>query len=248
MKFKSLILSVFVAIIPLFLAAETYTVILEPLPPFINPGFVKSSNPGFSIVFLKQIEKQLGDTFKFSEAPYSRLKWGLKEKKYDLVGHMPYKLEVKEFYTYAQDVDWSIDVISDIYVVDKANLSKIKSLRIGTPRGNKEFASELTGIPLKNFYDSGTIESLLGMLYKGRIDAFWFPRSTTMPFIKKSGNKVYYKQFPDFTVPVCFSVQNNAKGTALKKRLEAEIAKINTKELFSEIHKFNSLPAEGEIN
>ena len=175
MRLKSLFLTAIVVLMPLILLAGTYTVVLEPLPPFINPGFAKSSNPGYSIVFLKQIEKQLGDTFKFSEAPYSRLKWGLKEKKYDLVGHMPYKLEVKEFYEYAQDVDWSIDVISDLYVVNKANLSKINSLKIGTPRGNKEFASELTGIPLKNFYDSGTIESLLGMLYKGRIDAFWFP-------------------------------------------------------------------------
>lgn len=228
--------------------AETIRVALEPMPPLIESGFKKAATPGYSVELLKKIEEKLGDTFTFAEAPYNRLKIGLKEDTYDLVGHMPYKAEVKEFYEYAVDIDWNIEVVSDIYVMKQSDLSTINTLKIGTPRGNKEFAAEVTGVPLKQFYDNGSIESLLQMLYAGRLDAFWFPRATTMPFLKKSGKKVYYKLFPDHTVPACFSVQNNDKGKALKARVEKALSEIDTDELFEEVLELNRMKPEGVLN
>ncbi len=227
---------------------DTYFVALEPLPPFINKGFVKNNDPGLSVELLKKIEKKIGAKFVFAEVPYGRLKLGLKNRLYDLVGHMPYLNEVEEFYTYALDVDWSIDVAMDLYVAKRKFLSNPTRLKIGIPRGNKDFAAEYTGLPLGLFYDKGSIESLLEMLVRGRIDAYWFPRASTVPHLRKMGHKIYYKKLPIKSLPIGFSVPNTERGRKLKAAMEDALQQIETRELFKEIYEFNEMPDEGEIN
>lgn len=227
---------------------ETYRIALEPLPPFINKGFVNSDKPGISVKLLKAVEKKTGDVFIFSEVPYGRLKLGLRNRQYDLVGHMPYRNEVPDFYTYARDVDWHIDVAMDLYVTDKDNLKKINSLKIGIPRGNKDFAAKYTGLPIGLFYDKGGIESLLKMLVRGRIDAYWFPRASTVPFLNEMESRFYYIKLPPESLPIGFSVPDTERGRQLKKKVEEALESIDVHDLFHEIHMVNEMPDEGEIN
>lgn len=225
--------------------AETYKIGIEPMPPFIN-----DAKSGYSVEMLKALEKEMpNDKFVFEEAPYNRLKTGLKDGSYDMVGHTPYGAEVKEFYEYAEDVNWQFEAITDLYVVNKDLLkdpTKIK--QIGTPRGNKEFAAELTGIPVNQFYDQGTIDSLLAMLKAGRIDGFWFPRATTLPIIKSLGFKVYFKAYPAQSPPIAFSTSKSEKGKALKSKVETALKKVKWETYFKAVLEYNKLGQEGEFN
>lgn len=138
-------------------------------------------------------------------------------------------------------------MMSDIIAMKKETLADIKNIQmIGTPRGNKEFAADLTGIPGANFYDNGSIETLLAMLKEGRINAFWFPRATTLPEVKKMNLKVFYKSIPEKGLAITFSTSKTEQGQALKTKFETALKKVKWEKIFKESLDLDKLPSEGQ--
>ncbi|MBT4088180.1 MAG: hypothetical protein HOE30_06785 [Deltaproteobacteria bacterium] len=224
--------------------AEEVRVNLEPLPPL-----VVDIETGLTLQLLREIEGISDLKFTITIGPYNRAKMALKDGRAALMGHTPHQLEAKEFYEYAQELKWSIPTKIDVYSLKKDNVSlgKYKTLkRIGTPRGNKEFISEVLGIPLNQFYE-GKIENLFKMLAKGRIDAFLFERVSSQTSIKKLKLQgVYYHEV--MFVPASFAVQKTPQGTRLMKKLDALINKTNHTDIFKDYSKFMKLPKEGVVS
>ncbi|WP_323117180.1 type 2 periplasmic-binding domain-containing protein, partial [Klebsiella quasivariicola] len=129
---------------------------------------------------LKKIEEVSDLKFQIKIKPYIRLRKEIEHGTLDLIGHTPYGKETKEFYQYAQDLNWSISSVSDIYAKSESKLKISRAIKIATPRGNAEFHSALLGIPISRFTDSGDLDSSIKMLKAGRIDLFIFERASTM--------------------------------------------------------------------
>ena len=244
MKKKLLILfAVLTAFLNRSAWAEIINVGLEPFPPLIT-----KDGKGYSVDMLRAVEKISDLTFNITVMPYNRAKHELKKGRVDLIGHTPHQLETKEFYTYAQELEWGIIVPVDIYSMNEANLDPkiFRTLkRIGTPRGNEGFFSQLYGIPIKQFH-TGTIESLLRMMKKGRSDLFLFERASTMSRIQKLGIKnVFYRQID--RIPASFAVRKSEHGTELKNKLDALIKKVDQERIFSGVTKYWSLPESGVV-
>jgi polar amino acid transport system substrate-binding protein len=224
------------------LYSETVKVGLEVFPPMI-----RDKQNGYIIDVLKKIETTSNLNFQIDIMPYNRTKNDLKSGQLDLIGLTPYGLETKDFYQYAQEIDLIIGVKTDIYVKDPNKLKDITKLKIGIPRGNEDFASELLGVSKDHFY-IGEIDNLLKMLDAGRIDAFWFERSATMRSLRGliiSG--IYYKQFPQNTIYIGFAVQKNQKGNTLKKTLEDQLKKIDKEKILGDYNRYFDLPLEGIV-
>ncbi len=246
MKFIRLILiSIFIISTTLLCHAEEVKVGLEPFPPLI-----KTSTTGYTVIMLKEIEKISDFKFYIKIMPYNRAKLQLKTKKIDLMGHTPSGVETKEFYAYAQDINWQINTFTDLYGIKKENVeqSKLKTMsKIGTPRGNVDFFSELLGIPAKQFYE-GEIGSLLKMLKKGRIEVFIFERASTMSTIKKHKiDNIFYKMV-DISVPAGLAVRTDDEGEKLKKKLDKLIKKLDTRKIFGPYLKYINLPKHGIVD
>ena len=226
------------------LYAEVIKVGLEPFPPLIT-----EEGKGFSVKMLRAMEKISDIRFKIKIMPYNRAKVELKKGIKNLIGHTPYQLETKEFYVYAQELNWSINAPLDIYSMDKGNLhpDKFKTLKkIGTPRGNEGFFSEVYGIPIEQFYSSGDIGSLLKMMKKGRIDIFLFERASTMTKIQEIGIKnVFYRNID--IIPASFGVRKDKQGTELKRKLDVLIKKVDQQQIFYEHLKYSNLPKSGIV-
>ncbi len=245
MKLKQMILiSLFMISTTLLCYAEEVKVGLEPFPPLI-----KTSMTGYTVMMLKEVEKISDFKFVIKIMPYNRAKVSLKTKKIDLMGHTPSGVETKEFYTYAQDINWRINTFTDLYGINKANTdqSRLKTYKkIGTPRGNIEFFSELLGIPAKQFY-AGQLGNLLMMLKKGRIDVFIFERASTMSTIKELKIKNIYYNVADVSVPAGLAVRTDKKGEKLKKKLDKLIAKLDTEKIFGPYLEYINLPQQGIV-
>ena len=223
--------------------SQTIQVGLEPLPPLIV-----DKNNGLTIQLLREVEKISDLKFVIKIMPYNRARNGLAKGNLSLMGHTPHRQEAKEFYTYAQELDWSMPTVIDVYGTNKAKLqgNVYKTVaKIGTPRGNKEFLSELFGIPLSKFYE-GRIENLVQMMKAGRIDVFLFERAATMSTIKKLGLKGIYYQYI-FEIPVSFAVSKNSEGTKLKAKIDAQIKKVDQNSIFSDYLIYMNLPQQGEV-
>lgn len=224
--------------------AETVNVGLEPLPPF-----VEEDGTGLTIQLLKEAEKISDLKFNITIMPYSRAKKSLKNKKINLMGHTPYKLEEKSFFEYAVEVEWSQPTYTDLYAVKNENLNaaQLKKLeRIGTLFGNSDFFSELFDLPKAHFHEA-KMENLLIMLDKGRLDGILFERAATMSSISKAGleHKVYYKTLAN--IPVGLAVPKDSKGNALKQKLESLLQKIDQEKIFKEYLHYAKLPDEGVV-
>ncbi|OHD06466.1 MAG: hypothetical protein A2086_01815 [Spirochaetes bacterium GWD1_27_9] len=230
-------------ILTVITAQQTVSVGVEPFPPMIN-----EDGTGFTIDLLHEIEKVSDFKFDIKIYPYNRAKIELSLGTLDLIGHTPYKVETEEFYQYAQEIDWNIPTITDIYVKNKNNLNKIDKLKkIGIPRGNKEFASSVTGIKIEQFYE-GEINSLLKMLSTGRIDAFWFERVSSMTTLKKLGiTDIYFKQLPTQKISIGLAVKKDDKGDKLRKKLEDSLKKIDQNKVFAAYYEYANLPEIGKF-
>ncbi len=224
--------------------AEEITVGFERFPPLISDGKV-----GFTIDMLRSIENISDLKFTIMIMTYSRAKANLRSGKIDLMGHTPYKQENQAFYTYAQELNWSIDTKSDLYATTKTKLNpeNIGENRLGVPFGNKEFFSEITGIPLEKFKE-GHLENLLEMLKLGRLDAVTFERASTMSTIKRLKiPNAYYKQFPPVIIPAGLAVKVDQKGNQLKKKLDTLIQQVDQQQLFKDYFPFINLPDSGIV-
>lgn len=244
MKIKLNIIIFFTAF---FLASNAFSQILsvglEPLPPLIN-----YDKTGFSIDLLREIERNSDIEFKMTIMPYNRAKWNLKKGVTNMIGHTPHMQETEDFFKYAIELDWHIPAKIDIYSIDKTKLDLLdinENFKIGTPRGNEGFLSEITGIPEGRFYN-GSIDNLLKMLELKRIDIFIFERSSTMTHIEKLKIKnIFYKNID--IVSAGFAVQNNKNGIILKNKLDKIIRGIDVNKIFSEQMDFINLPDEGLV-
>ena len=227
------------------LFGETIKVGFEPFPPLII-----DERSGYTVLMLKEIEKISDFKFDIKIMPYNRAKKKLEVKKIDLMGHTPHQKETKEFYMYAKDLDWKIKAITDMFGITKAHLevNKFKTLKkIGTPRGNKEFYSEIFEIPLNNFYDGG-LENLLKMLKRGRIDGFIFERASTMSTLKKLKiNNIYYNTIDD-SIEASLAVHSDKEGLKLRKKLDLLIKKLDHQKIFEEYLKYINLPQSGIVS
>ncbi len=224
--------------------AEEIIVGLEPFPPLIS-----SDTEGYTVEMLHFIEGISDLEFTIVIMPYNRAKASLKNGQIDLMGHTPYKLENKEFYSYAQELNWSIDTKSDLYAMSIDNLDpkNIGLESLGVPFGNKEFHSEITGIPLEKFRE-GYLENLLKMLAFGRIDAFTFERASTMStIIQLKIPNVYYRQLPPVIIPSSLAVRDDQDGDQLKKKLDALILQVDQDEIFRDYFIFINLPDSGIV-
>lgn len=225
-------------------SAEIIKVCVEPFPPLIN-----ENGTGYSITLLKEIEKITDLSFDIIVVPYSRAKRQLENNEADLIGHTPHGKETREFYVYAQELDWSLPTISDIYamkqeIVNREPLSSINV--IGTPRGNKEFFSEFMAIPMEKFYE-GKLDNLLKMMNDNRIEAFIFERASTIETLKKLKIEgVYYKKID--TIGASFAMRNDTHGQILKEKMDNTIKKLNIKHIYKNYDVYTNLPAKGMVH
>ncbi len=223
--------------------SEVIQVALEPFPPLIT-----KEGKGFTVEMLRAIEEMSDYQFEIRQMPYNRAKIELKTGNVDLIGHTPKGMETKDFYEYAMDLNWSVESKTDVYVVNKSYLqgSGYKKMRIGAPRGNKEFYSELFAIPVERFYD-GDLANLLKMLAKGRIDAFIFERASTMTTIRKYKIKnVYYKNI-NATLRPGFAVRKNKRGSELKKKMDQLIETLDHIRIYHSYLEYMQLPDDDVV-
>jgi polar amino acid transport system substrate-binding protein len=223
-------------------ARETITVGLEPFPPFIV-----DAETGYTITLLRRLEAASDLTFHIRMLSYSRAKSELKNGKTDLIAHTPHGLETDAFYAFAQELDWRVETRTDLYAMEPDRLTRLADRTIGIPRGNEEFFSELSGIPMKNLYP-GNLENLLKMLEAGRIDAFWFERAATMTQLKGlQMDGVYYRQMPEMPVSAGIAVARTPAGTRLKETLDALLEDTPHADIFAPYRSYMELPPEGRF-
>ena len=227
------------------LGAKDIKVGLEPFPPLIN-----EDGTGYSINFLRALEKVSDLKFNITIVPYSRAKFGLEKGDFDIIGHTPYQNETKEFYVFAQDLPWSLGAVVDIYGTspDTISAEKFKTLKmIGVPLGNKEFFAEILGIPQASFYE-GTLETLAKMLPLGRIDALIFSRAATMATFKKLQIKGINYRLLDDSVQAGFALRKDKDGTDLLEQLKIIMTKVDQKSIFKDYSNFLTMAKSGVLN
>ena len=224
--------------------AQEIRVGLEPLPPLII-----DKNTGYTVDMLKAIEKNTDLKFTIKIMPYNRVKHAIKSGDIDLGGHTPYKMETPDFYAYAVDVEWYVTTLIDVYAKtsgDAASDNYKVSKRIGTPRGNEGFMSELFGIPTANFMVN-ELDNIVKMLNVGRLDFILFERSATMSTIQKLKLPNIHYLMIDDSIKAGFAVNKNARGQEVKKLMEAAIRNTDQDSLFKDFFKYTRLPAEGVV-
>jgi hypothetical protein len=236
------LLSAFLIAFSLPLAAQTIQVGLEPMPPLIN-----DANSGYTINLLRAIEGVSTLKFNIVIMPYSRGRLSLKNSEIDLLGHTPYQSETKDFYQFAQEVKWSAPVKTDFYALKPEHLKPGPGAKVGVPRGNKDFASEVSGVPTQQIFDGADLDGLVQMLALGRLDAIWWERASTMATIKQlKAENILYKEVPGPSAGL--AVRTDAKGSKLKADLEAALKKVDTKKLFAAYSIYTGMPASGTVS
>lgn len=242
MRKRTSLLPALLLILGLPLASQTVQVGLEPMAPLIN-----DANSGYTINLLKAIEGVSTLRFTIVVMPYSRGRMSLKNGEIDLLGHTPYQAEAKDFFEFAQEIKWSVLVKTDFYALKPEHLKPGPGAKVGVPRGNKEFASEVTGIPVQQINDSADLDNLVQMLALGRLDAIWWERASTMTSIKKlKTENILYKEVPGPSAGL--AVGKGAKGSKLKADLETAIQKVDTKKIFAAYNPYITMPASGNVS
>lgn len=210
--------------------AKVYKVGLEPFPPIVN-----EKSGGLTEELLKKAEAKMKDVkFEFVRAPYKRLKKSLLENDVQLIGHTPYGNEVKSFYKYAEELDWSYPVCAEFVFTNPKFLKDFKSIgKIGTLVGNKAFLKELKGAQDLEIFEHVSMLSLVKMLETGRIDAIWFPRFVINHYLEQHPvEKVYRRSFPETPLAIGLAVRKDEEGKKLRKILEKALEQIDWRREF----------------
>ncbi len=197
--------------------AETVNVGLEPLPPLIT-----ENAKGYSVEILRALEKKSDLKFNIQIMPYNRAKKELHLGRLDMIGHTPYQKETHSFYKYAQEINWRIDVVIDSFGTDKTKLNnkKLGSYeKVGIPVGNEQFISQMFNIPTTSCVTS-TLERLVKMLEKDRIDVIVFDRASVMTTINKLRIKNIYYQLATKDIAASFATRRDDNGDRLRIKLE----------------------------
>ena len=241
---KFLLIAIAGLLISKNLPAQTIKVGFEAFPPLIT-----SDLKGYTIDMLRAIEKISDLEFDIKIMPYNRAKLELEKGEIGLMGHTPKGMEVKEFYGIAQELKWSIPTRMDFYSKYRQRLNDPKRYKIGTPRGNAAFTSEVLSLPLGQFYET-KLENLLRMLIKDRDDVqvVVFERATTMSTIRHLKLQgIYYKNV-GLGVKAGLAVAKTNTGDELKHMLEKYIALIDLNKIFSDFYYYVNLPNEGKVS
>lgn len=223
--------------------AETISIGLEPFPPFIN-----ENGEGLSVDMFRAIEKVSDLKFDIKIMTYARAKHELQLKRLDIAGHTPHSLETKDFYQYGQDLNWRIETTSDFFGYDKRlfNPENIQKRKIGTTQGNAGFFAKKLNIDASYFVEVRSLNQLVDMLLKRRIDVILFERVSVMTLLKqRKAEGVYYQSIGH--MPASLAVSNDAKGDALKAKLDKAISLIDFDKIYTTFYQYSSLPAQGVV-
>lgn len=221
--------------------AQEVIVALEPFPPFVD-----ENAQGLSIDMLREIEKYSDLSFKVLIMTYARAKHELKHHRIDIAGHTPKNLETEAFYKYAAELEWQIQTTSDLFSFDPAHLeiSNIKPKRIGTTTGNAVFLAEQLGVDSSLFVEVRTLEQLVDIFIKGRIDVLLFERASVMTLLnEKSVYGVHYKSVG--IIPASMAVHGGEKGRNLKIKMDNVIKTLDLDSIFSGYLHYIHLPTDG---
>ncbi|MFT5756132.1 MAG: polar amino acid transport system substrate-binding protein [Alteromonadaceae bacterium] len=225
-------------------SAQNITVGMEPFPPFIT-----AQATGYSVDMLRSIEKISDLKFDIIMMTYARAKHELEFNRIDIAGPTPKKLETTAFYQYAQELDWQVSTKSDLFSLDKKyfNSDNLQQGRIGTTLGNADFFADKTGIARSKFIETSTLNQLVSLLLKGRIDVLIFERVSVMSLLQAQSaqQKVYYQSIGE--VAVSIAVAKNEAGNKLKTKLDRLIKQIDQDSIFSSYLKYSHLPDSGTV-
>jgi len=223
--------------------AQTVQVAVEPFPPLII-----DRDSGYTIELLKKIETISDLKFEITVVPWIRAKDLLKHGVYDMIAHSAPQAEGEDFYTYAEELIWKKEVCSDIYVTKQEKLQHLNDILVGVPRGGENAAHELAGIPLKNIW-AGDLENLFKMLQKGRIEAFWYERGSSMSTIEKLKlTDIFYKKLPEEPVFAGIAVRKDEEGLRLKEKLDKLLETVDYDSIFHDYDAFLKMPNTGVLN
>ena len=227
--------------------AEKLHIGMEPFPPFVN-----AQGTGLTIDMLHAIEDisdlEFEIEIEIELMTYARAKYQLKNHNIDILGHTPKDLETIDFCQYGQELDWMINTTSDIFAFDRQNfdLSKLKKGRIGTTLGNADFFAKQMDIPRDKFIQTATMDQLVNMFIKRRIDVLVFERVSVMTLLQEQKVAgVYYQSIGK--VPASLAVYKDVSGDKLKQKLDALIKQLPLDDIFSGYLKYTSLPNTGEV-
>lgn len=217
---------------------------LEPFPPIITEG-----GQGYAIDMFKAIEKISDLTFHFHLMNYARAKKELQKNSLDMIGLTPQGHETADFYTYAEDLNWSIAAKVDLFTLNKKYFDTqiLPKQSIGTLRGNADFFSELLNIPRDKFIEVSSLPQLIQMLARKRLSVITFERASTMSTIEKFqlGN-IYYKKAAE--IPASFAVYKSQSGKSLKNKIDKLLIKVKSNHYFNDYFEYQALEDAGIIN
>ncbi len=216
---------------------------LEPAPPLIT-----EDGKGLFIDLLHSIEKQLDVHFHINIVTFSRAKHDLAAGQLQMIGFTTYRSEGAEFYSTANELDWSINAAMDIYTLDNRHLDLAQLLKtgvIGTPIGDEEAMSTLLNIPKSRFYVTH-LKNLVQMLKAGRIDALIFERASTMTTINELGVPgIRYQKVHDG--PGGLALHREPGLDQLKPRLEKALMAAPKHKELKRFFDFYNLPDTGVV-
>lgn len=218
---------------------------LEPFPPLINLDAT-----GLSVTWLRAVAEEAGYRLQIQLMPYSRARLALRMGQVDLIGHTPKGNETPEFYRVAQELDWSVATKLDVFALAAEDLTeeRLSASRIGTPLGNANFVSQLTGVPMAQFVEHG-LGQLVRMLQLGRIDAIIFERASVITHLQAlPATPVFYRLVAE--MPAGFALHNT--NTQLAHALNAAAHRLSESRLpgegYFEAHQaFLELPDKGLV-
>lgn len=221
--------------------AKKISVGFEPFPPFVT-----EDGNGLSVDLLRAVEKISDLKFDINIMTYARVKHELKKQRIDIAGHLPKNIENVEFYKYGKELNWSILTHTDLFSLDKKCFKyKVdESITLGTTVGNTSFLAEMMGVSQSSFIEVSTLDQLVEMLIKGRVNVVVYERASVMTLLaQKKMSGVVYKTIG--ITPITMAVQNTEKGNLLKQKLDHLIQQIDLNEIFSSYFKYNLLNDEG---
>ncbi|NQZ81494.1 MAG: transporter substrate-binding domain-containing protein [Colwellia sp.] len=224
-------------------AAQNVTVGMEPFPPFVTEQVT-----GYSVDMLRAIEEISDLKFDIEIMTYARAKHELEFDRIDIVGHTPKSMETKDFYQYAQELDWQISTKSDLFSFDKKhfNIETLQRGSIGTTLGNADFFAEQTGIPRSKFIETATLNQLVSLLLKHRIDVLIFERVSVMSLLQAQNSRdVFYQTIGE--VPASIAVSKTSAGNKLKEKLDQLIKKLDQDKIFAGYLKYSRMPDAGVV-
>jgi len=236
------LLAICIYLVSLPTLAEKLTIAFEPFPPFIS-----EDGYGLTVDMLKEIEKISDLTFEIKITTYARAKHELKNNRIHIAGHTPKDLETDDFYHYGQELEWQIRTTSDLFSLDPKylNIENIAKKSIGTTNGNASFLAEQLGIAESYFVEVRSLNQLVDMFLKKRLNVILFERASVMTLLEqKHAYGVYYKTIGE--IPASMAVQKNEAGLLLKTKLDNIIKKLDTSKIFAEYLKYSHLPSEGK--